>query len=84
VVAVRRTGGFAGLQQAGEVQLGEDPRTPEVESLIDRIDLRSVLPSVPQPDRFVYVFVVRGEEVTVNEQDLTPEMHQLARLVLER
>ena len=40
-VAVRRTGGFAGLTVAGEVDLdADDPRGGEVRSLVDRIDLR--------------------------------------------
>jgi hypothetical protein len=82
VVAVTRSGGFAGIRQSGELTLGDDPRTPEVETLLDLIDLRSVASSSPQPDRFVYTFRVLGEEVVVGEQDLTPELHQLASLLL--
>jgi Zn-dependent metalloprotease len=82
VVAVTRTGGFAGIRQSGELTLGDDPRTPEVESLLSRIDLRSVAPTPPQPDRFVYTFDVWGEQVVVAEQDLTPDLHQLAHLIL--
>src|SRR3954451_9745032 len=84
VVAVTRSGGFAGIRQSGELTLGDDPRTPEVESLLSRIDLRSVAPTPPQPDRFVYTFHVQGEQVVVGEQDLTPDLHQLARLILPR
>jgi hypothetical protein len=62
--------------------LGEDPRTPEVQSLLGRIDLGSVAAPEPQPDRFVYTFSVHGQEVVVAEQDLTPDLHQLARLLL--
>jgi Zn-dependent metalloprotease len=82
VVAVTRTGGVAGIRQSGELALGDDPRTPEVETLLDRIDLRGVTAGRPQPDRFVYTFQVRGEQVTVGEQDLTPELHRLANLLL--
>ena len=82
-VVVRRTGGFAGLRASGEVVLGDDPRTPEVEALLGRVDLRAVRASPPQPDRFVYVFVLDGREVRVAEQDLTPELGDLARLVLD-
>jgi Thermolysin metallopeptidase, alpha-helical domain/Thermolysin metallopeptidase, catalytic domain len=82
VVAVTRSGGFAGIRQTGEVILGEDPRTPEVQSLLGRIDLGSVAAPEPQPDRFVYTFSVHGREVVVAEQDLTPDLHQLARLLL--
>ncbi len=82
VVAVTRSGGFAGVRQSGEIALGDDPRTPEVESLIDRIDFRGVTAGRPQPDRFVYTFEVRGEQVVLGEQDLTPELQRLATLLL--
>src|SRR3954452_14546317 len=82
VVTVTRSGGFAGVRQSGELTLGDDPRTPEVESLLSRIDLRSVAPTPPQPDRFVYTFDVQGEQVILGEQDLTPDLHQLAHLIL--
>jgi hypothetical protein len=65
-----------------ELTLGDDPRTPEVESLLARIDLRAVSVSTPAPDRFVYRFCMLGEEVVVGEQDLTPELHELAVLLL--
>jgi Zn-dependent metalloprotease len=83
VVAVTRSGGFAGIRQTGELTLGDDPRTPEVESLLDRIDLRSVAPATPpQPDRYVFTFHVRGEQVVLGEADLTPDLRQLATLLL--
>ncbi len=81
-VAVTKSGGFAGIRQTGEVTLGDDPRTPEVEHLLGRIDLRSAVPHQPRPDRYVYTFNVDDDEVVVGEPDLTPEMHELARLVL--
>ena len=84
MVAVTRSGGFAGMQRSGMVQLGDDPRTPQVQQLLDRIDFRAVRPPVVAlPDRFVYVFSVRGEEFTVGEQDLTGDLEQLALVVLE-
>lgn len=82
VVAVTRSGGVAGVRQRGEVLLGDDPRTPEVESLLGRIDLLSMVASTPAPDRFVYTFSVRGEEVTLGEHDLTPDLQDLASLLL--
>jgi Zn-dependent metalloprotease len=82
VVAVTRSGGVAGIRQSGELRLGDDPRTPEVESLIGRIDFGSVAASDPQPDRYVYTFDVSGEQVVVGEPDLTPDLQQLAKLVL--
>ena len=83
-VEVVRSGGFAGIRQASALTLGDDPRTPEVESLLSQIDLGAVAAgSPPQPDRFVYTFNVHGEQAVVGEQDLTPELHQLARLLLD-
>jgi len=82
-VVVRRSGGFAGISRSGEVRLGDDPRTPEIEHLLSRIDLGSVRAEPPGPDRFVYAFWLRGEEVVVPEQALTPELSRLASLVLD-
>ena len=81
-VSVTRSGGFAGISKTGAVALGDDPRTPEVESLLDRIDFATVAPAAPQPDRFVYTFDVHGERTVVGEPDLTPELHRLAGIVL--
>jgi hypothetical protein len=83
VVAVTRSGGFAGLRQSGEVRLGEDPRSERVARLLDRVDLTAVSPSAPEPDRFVYEFRARGQRVVIGEQDLTADLEELARLVLE-
>ena len=82
-VAVTRTGGFAGIRKHAELTLGDDPRTSEVESLLGRIDLAALPSHEPQPDRFVYTFHVAGKEAVVGEQDLTPELHQLSRLLLD-
>ena len=82
-VAVTRSGGFAGVRQSAELTLGDDPRTDEVSSLLDRIDLQAVSPTRPQPDRFVYTFNVDGRQVVLGEQDLTPDLGRLARLLLD-
>ena len=82
-VSVTRTGGLAGLRRSGELTLGgDDPRTPQVESLLERIDFAGVAAPQPQPDRFVYTFEVDGDRTEVGEQDLSPELHRLATLVL--
>ena len=81
-VRVTRTGGVAGMQLSGEVALGDDPRTPEVESLLGRIDFAAVAAHQPQPDRFVFTFDVDGRQTVVGEQDLDPDLHQLATLLL--
>ena len=82
VVAVRRSGGFAGTVSTGQVVLGDDPRTSEIEGLLVGID-PAVLGSLePQPDRFVYTFDLGDQQVTLAEQQLTPELDRLARLLL--
>ena len=82
VVAVTRSGGFAGLEVSGQLVLGEDARSAEVESLLGRIDLLTVAESPPLPDRFVYDFRLPAGRRRVGEGDLTPELHRLAGLVL--
>ncbi len=85
VVAVRRTGGVAGVTVAGQVDLaGDDPRAEEVRVLAARVDLRISEDLDPAPDRFVYVFELRGEVVRVPERQLTDELRRLAALVLGR
>jgi len=84
-VAVRRTGGFAGIPAAGEVDLaGDDPRGGEVRTLVDRIDLAVVRDGLPQPDHFVYDFDLGGRRATVPEQHLTDDLRRLAELLLDR
>ena len=83
---VTRSGGIVGRTEQAEVRLGDDPRTPDVERLLSRIDLpelAATTPSRPQPDRYVYTFAVEGRRVVVPEQDLTPELAELASLLLE-
>ncbi|GAA2137536.1 M4 family metallopeptidase [Nocardioides koreensis] len=83
-VAVRRTGGFAGLTMAGEVDLtADDPRGGEVRTLLDRIDLATVRRGLPQPDHFVYDFDLRGRRAVVPEQHLTDDLRRLVELLLE-
>ena len=81
-VAVRRTGGFAGRTTEARVDLGADPRAPELRDRVGRIDLRRVAGSAPQPDRFVYEFDLCGDRATVCEQDLTDDLRRVADLVL--
>jgi hypothetical protein len=82
VVAVRRSGGFAGMTRSADLRLGDDPRTREVEELLAHIDPERVGGAPGQPDRFVYSFALCGRRVTVPEQALTPELTRLARLLL--
>jgi hypothetical protein len=87
LVVVTRSGGIVGRTQQAEAQLGDDPRTADLERLLSRIDLQQLAAgtaSPPQPDRYVYTFAVDGREVMVPEQDLTPELAELATLLLDR
>ena len=72
-VVVRRSGGFAGLTKEGVVDLdSDDPRVPEVRSLVERIDFTAVQSGRPQPDRFVYHFHYAAFECQVQEQSSPP------------
>ncbi len=82
MVRVRRSGGFAGLTETGELDLASDPRAPRVIALLARIDITHLRSAAPQPDRFVYDFEWPDAEVTVPEQELTTELSLLARVVL--
>ena len=82
VVGVRRSGGFAGLVARGQVVLGDDPLTSEIEMLLGGIDPTAFTGHEPQPDRYVYTFELGDQEVTVAEHQLTPELDRLARLLL--
>lgn len=82
-VEVARSGGFAGMTKQGAVDLeSDDPRVPEVQELMHRIDFDAVAPGEPRPDRFVYRFRHATSECRVHEQALTPDLRQLAQIVL--
>ncbi|WP_122818757.1 protealysin inhibitor emfourin [Nocardioides pantholopis] len=83
-VRVRRSGGFAGLTAAGELDLdSDDERRGEVAGLVDRIELGRLSGGPPRPDMFVYDFDVRGQHARLPEQDLTPDLRRLAELLLD-
>ena len=87
VVRVRRSGGFAGRIEEGEVSLeGADE---SVRSLVERIDLDAAAASAAayrqMPDMFVYTFQVADRDpVTLPEQALSGDLHELATLVLRQ
>ena len=84
VVRVRRSGGFAGLTAGGEVDLtDDDPRAPEVRSLVARIDVAALRGGAPHPDAYVYDLDLCGSRATVPEQHLTADLRRLVELVLE-
>ena len=84
VVRVKRSGGFAGLTKEGAVDLDStDPRASAVRRLVQRIDFRAVGGGDPRPDRYVYRFSYLSIQTVVHEQELTDDLRELARLVLQ-
>lgn len=81
-VAVRRTGGFAGLTRSGELDLDTDPAGAEVRDLLAGVDLDALTASRSGPDRFVYTVDYGASQVTLPEQDLTPELQRVVKIVL--
>ena len=84
VVAVRRTGGFTGATRSAEMSLGDDPSGDELRRLLNQISVSGLAPSQPQPDRFTYTVACRSFELTVPEQDLTPELTRVVQIVLDQ
>ncbi len=83
-VVVRRSGGYAGVTQTGELDLNSDPDGPEVRVLLSRVDVEHFSVSQPAPDRFVYVVNCPRWQLTVPEQDVTPELRRVIQIVLTR
>jgi len=82
-VAVKRTGGFAGITKEGVVDLeGGDERAGELRDLVGRVDVASLPGGTGGADRFVYDFDLCGAQCRVPEQHLTPDLHRIAQLVL--
>ncbi|MCW2802399.1 MAG: family metallopeptidase [Propionibacteriaceae bacterium] len=81
-VAVKRTGGFAGHTRTGELDLLSDPQGEEVRNLLLSVDLQDLLVSPPTPDRFTYTVEYGQSRLVVPEQDLTPELDRVVRMVL--
>jgi hypothetical protein len=91
MVTVRRTGGFAGVARAGELDLDapDDARAAEVATLLESIDVESTLadegtaPGERRPDGFHYEFDLCGERCAIAEHQLSPQLRRIATLVLE-
>jgi len=83
-VAVRRSGGFTGGVRTAELDLGADPDGDEVRQLLMRVNMQSISVGPPRPDRFIYTVQYGEMHLTVPEQDLTPELHRVVQVVLDR
>jgi hypothetical protein len=82
-LVVRRSGGFAGIVREGHLDLDRDEHVAgEARDLLARVDFSALPDTAPRPDRFVYDFELPSASARVHEPDLTPELAQLARLVL--
>jgi hypothetical protein len=81
-VAVRRSGGFAGIARAGELELDTDPAGLEVRELLMTVDFQAWSSATPGADRFVYTVEYGPHRLTVTEPDLTPELSRVVQLVL--
>ncbi len=87
MVRVKRSGGFTGRTEEGEVPLSH--ADGDLRSLVERIDFDAAVASAAgyrqMPDMFVYTFrVADGDPVTLPEQALSGDLHELATLVLRR
>jgi hypothetical protein len=83
VVAVRRSGGLAGVVRAGEVDLDSgDDRAPELSALVAEVDLTVVAQVEARADGFVYRFDLCGQVGAVPEQALTADLRRVVDLVL--
>ena len=85
VVQVRRTGGFAGVRADRRDHAGRRPPHPRgrVAAGPDRLG-RARAAASRSPTGSCTPSTLRGEQVDLGEQDLTPELQRLARLLLER
>lgn len=81
-VAVRRTGGFAGVVRTGELDLIAGDRGEEVRQLLTSIDPATLSGVAGGPDRFVYTVEYGETRVRVPEQALTPELYRVVEIVL--
>jgi len=87
LVRVKRSGGFAGRSEEGEVPL--DEAGGSVRSLVERIDFDAAVAGAAgyrqMPDTYVYTFQVHDlDPVTLPEHALSGDLHELATLVLRR
>jgi hypothetical protein len=84
--AVQRSGGFAGIRQATEVDLDGDPQGPQLSSLLERVDFSGLQAqaSQPQPDRYVYDVSYGEQQARIGEQDLSAELSEAIKIAFSR
>ncbi len=82
-IAVRRSGGVAGISRAAELDLNEHPSGPEVRRLLAGTDLRRMATTAAGADRFVYTIEFGAVRLTLPEHDLGPDLDRVVRIVLD-
>lgn len=88
-LAVRRTGGFAGLTRDTEVDLEADPIGPPLRALLGNVDWpRAAAEGASEPptsgsaDRFSYVVRYGRRRVCLADDQLSSELHEVIQLAL--
>lgn len=81
-VQVRRSGGVTGVSRAAEIDLDTDPVGPEVRGLLAQVAAPAAGVE-DAPDRFTYSVRFGDTEFAAAEQNLTPELDRIVRLVLK-
>jgi hypothetical protein len=82
-VTVCRGGGFAGRVVTSTVDPATHPAGGEIAELAAGLDLADLPATAPQPDRYYYTISIGDHELTVQEQDLSPDLARLVALVLD-
>jgi hypothetical protein len=82
-VTVRRGGGFAGRVVTATVDPSTHPAAAEIAELAARLNVAELPATPPQPDRYHYTISIGDHELTVHEQDLSPDLARLVALVLD-
>ena len=59
------------------------PAAAEIAELAARLDFAELPGTPPQPDRYHYTISIGDHEMTVHEQDLSPDLARLVALVLD-
>jgi emfourin len=89
ILKVVRSGGFAGLTAAGELDTAAQPDGERLEQIARGLDGAQLGSGRPQPDRYVYRLQVHATadtgptEFTVAEQDLDADTAWLLDRVLQ-
>jgi len=81
-VSVRRSGGLGGTVRTGLLHLDSHPDGPQVRRLLAAVSLQSMTSTPGGADRFRYTIEYGVVRLSVGEQDLTPELRDVIRLVL--